>query len=161
MASEFSCHLLYLYGFQRTSFDTVPASHAHVDKNHRWLKTAVQLLDHFMGASRYRRAGPLFGVAHLRVAALVIDNRKCLFGLHIHFDRFPDPFKPEIFCCPATPTLEPQGFPCRAVSGRVRGCRLEVTVHRCAGSRLNSSDSGSAPGGSLPNGFSTVRLLPV
>jgi hypothetical protein len=63
-------------GIQRTGFDTVPATHAHVLKNHWWFKNAIDLFDYFMGASRCGCANSFFGIASLWVAPSVIHNCK-------------------------------------------------------------------------------------
>jgi hypothetical protein len=68
--------MLHLNGIQWASFNTIPASHAHIVKNYWRVKNVIDLFDNFMGASRYSRANPPFRVAFPGIAPFIIYHRK-------------------------------------------------------------------------------------
>ena len=55
--------IFYGNSIQGAGFDAIPASHAHVLKDHGLFKDAIELFDHFVGAGGHGNASPLIGVA--------------------------------------------------------------------------------------------------
>jgi len=80
-------------GRQRAGLDAVPASHAHVLKNHGRFKSTVDLFDHFVGAGRQGRANSPFGVTLLGIAPFIIYRCKGFFGWHAQYN---DPYECDV-----------------------------------------------------------------
>ncbi len=80
-----SCNVLDVNSLQGTGRNAVPAIHAHVLKNNGRLKKTVDLFHHFVGTGGRRRANPVYRVAILRMALVIIHHGKGLFRLHVYF----------------------------------------------------------------------------